>query len=210
VNRPLAGQLLLPVLLLAAACTATDPEPAPGDPAAAPFADCAALTVPPAASGAPPAGGGEALPEVELPCFTGGAGVRLADLRGPAVVNFWASWCGPCRKELPAFQRLAQRTAGSVHVVGVDTTDRRSDAASLGEELGVTFANLFDERGTARHQLAGLPSAGGSGAVAGNGLPLTLLVDGQGRIRHLDSSGALDDATLTGLVERHLAVAVPR
>ncbi|MBO4205000.1 TlpA family protein disulfide reductase, partial [Micromonospora echinofusca] len=134
------------------------------------------------------------LPALDLPCFTDGSTVTLAGLRGPAVVNLWASWCAPCRDELPAFQRLAERTAGTLHVVGVNSRDGREAARSVGLDLGLTFPTLADPQEQLSRQLGR------------NALPLTLFVDGQGRIRHLDSSGALDDATLTGLVRQHLGV----
>lgn len=213
-NRRLSGLLLLPALLLVAACTTTTttdqgtPEPTA---VAAPFADCSTLTAPPvrastaaaaAGSNAPTAASVTALPDVRLPCFTGGAAVPVTAIRGPAVLNFWASWCPPCRKELPAFQRLADRADGRVHVIGVNTTDDRGTAASLGKELKLTFPNIFDQEGKIRLELIRLELAR---AV----LPITVFVDEQGKVRHVDTSGALDDASLAELVERHLAVAVP-
>lgn len=216
-NRPLAG-LLLPLLLLVAACTrtASGPAAAPvGSPA--PFADCAALNRPPAApsgpssagpssTGGPTGGAGPGnrepapaeastpLPDLRLPCFTGGAPVELAAVRGPAVINLWASWCPPCRKELPAFQRLAGRAGGQLQVVGVDTRDDRDAARSLAVDFGLTFPTLFD------------PDEQLRGRLARNALPITLFVDSAGRIRHVDNTGALDDGSLSALVERHLGV----
>lgn len=192
-RRPLAG-LLLPLLLLATACGRTGAAPEPSGP----FADCATLTAPPVGGASPkPDGSTKPVPEVELPCFTGGAQVSLAAVPGPAVVNLWASWCVPCRKELPAFQRLADRTGGHLHVIGVDTRDDRADARDLATELGLTFPTLFDAGEELRTKLAG------------PGIPMTVLIDAQGRIRHVDISGALDDATLATLVEQHLGVVVP-
>jgi thiol-disulfide isomerase/thioredoxin len=214
VRRPVPGLLLIllpPLLLLAVACGAPDRTPAAQVAAPPPFADCAALTAPPppppppptagassgtVTAGPAPAGSGQALPDLRLPCFTGGAEVSLGTLRGPAVVNLWASWCQPCRQELPAFQRLAQRAGGRVHVVGVDTADRRDAAQSLAADLGLTFPALLD------------PDAKLRLALQRNALPLTLFVDGHGRVRYVDASGALDDTTLAGLVKRHLGVAV--
>jgi thiol-disulfide isomerase/thioredoxin len=135
------------------------------------------------------------LPDGDLPCFTGGTAVALGQLRGPAVVNLWASWCPPCREELPAFQRLADRTAGRLHVIGVNTRDRRESARSLAVDLGLTLPNLIDQDERLRT---------GLGRAA---LPVTAFVDGQGRIRHLHDAGALDDATLERLVQQHLGVA---
>ncbi|MEV0721251.1 TlpA disulfide reductase family protein [Micromonospora purpureochromogenes] len=151
----------------------------------------------PAVSGAVGAGGaGAVLPGLILSCFTGGTPVALRDVRGPAVVNVWASWCPPCRKELPAFQRLSERAAGRLQVVGVNSRDTRSAAQSIGEDYGIRFPMLFDQGEALQRELGR------------NALPLTLLVDAQGRVRHTDATGALDDARLAALVRQHLGVQV--
>ncbi|MFC7550289.1 redoxin domain-containing protein [Plantactinospora sp. GCM10030261] len=221
--RSSLAALVVPVLLLLGGCTADEPSAAEAVPS--PFAECSDLTTPPAGearatppagevSATPPAGearatppagetraGGagvrSALPDLGLTCFTGGVEIRLTELRGPAVVNLWGSWCPPCREELPAFQRLARTSGGALHVVGVNTGDERDSAAALGAHLGLTFPNLVDRDEKLRIGLS-VP-----------GLPATAFVDAQGRIRHVDRSGALDDATLGALVERHLGVRVP-
>ncbi|WBB78840.1 TlpA disulfide reductase family protein [Micromonospora sp. WMMD882] len=225
-TRRLAATLLVPLLLVVAGCTAGEADRvAPSGPPAppSPFTDCAALTGPPggtspgssAAAGSPapagtpappgpsagPAGGatsaGALLPDLRFACFTGGAEVALRELRGPAVLNLWASWCGPCRRELPAFQRLAERSAGRLHVVGVNTRDDRPRAVSVGADFGVTFPSLVDTDQRLQRELAP------------NVLPVSVFVDAQGRIRHQDVSGALDDARLAELVRRHLGLEVP-
>lgn len=202
-NRRFAAALLAP-LLAVAGCTAGEPDGTAPPRAAAqssPFADCAGLTASPSAgpASADPtasAGPGRALPDLRLACFTGGTEVALREVRGPAVINLWASWCGPCRKELPAFQRLSERAAGQVHVIGVNTRDDRPRAVSVGEDFGVTFPSLVDTDQRLQRELAP------------NVLPITIFVDAGGRIRHQDVSGALDDAGLAELVRRHLAVEV--
>ncbi|HEY0699794.1 MAG TPA: TlpA disulfide reductase family protein [Micromonospora sp.] len=213
-NRRLPA-LLLPLLLLTGACSTAEPEPVPAtSEAAAPFADCATLTTPlpttnPVTSASTPPGApagelagvarelvGKPLPDLSLPCFTGGRAVSLAGIRGPALINLWASSCAPCRHELPAFQRLSERTEGRLRIIGVDTRDSRAAARSLGEDLGLRFPNLYDRDEQLRTHL-GL-----------NFLPITLAVDGEGRIRHVDMSGALDDQKLATLVGEHLGVVV--
>lgn len=143
-------------------------------------------------AGAPPP-----LPDLGLPCFTGGETIALRSLRGPAVINLWASWCDPCRKELPALQRLADRAGGRLHVVGVNTRDDRAVAQDLATDFGLTFPSLSDPGERLRL------------ALRRNVLPMTLFVDSEGRVRYLYDSTALDDAKLTELVARHLGVAVP-
>ena len=164
------------------------------DTQAAPFAGCAVLTAPPP-HGAPAADRRESeLPAVELPCFTGGQAIRLVDLRGPAVINLWASWCEPCRHELPVMQRLADNAAGRLHVVGVDTGDDREAAASFARAKRVSMPTLYDRKS---RLLA---------AVGRVNLPVTIFVDSAGRdyVHPLP----LDAAELSVLVRKHTGVTV--
>ncbi|MDT5029385.1 MAG: hypothetical protein QOE61_5811, partial [Micromonosporaceae bacterium] len=110
-----------------------------------------------------------------------------------AVINLWASWCGPCRAELPEFQRLADRANGKVVVLGVVTDDSRSAASSLAADLDITFPTLLDASSQLQHSVAPV-------------LPVTLFVDANGVVRHTDLSGALALSTLEDLVHQHLGV----
>ena len=97
--------------------------------------------------------------------------VRLADFAGrPVVVNFWASWCVPCRKEMPALQAAAERLEGRVVFVGVNHQDGQSSAAEFEREVGVTYPSGYDPDGAVAREF---------GVV---GLPTTVLVDARGRI----------------------------
>ncbi|MEV8509506.1 TlpA disulfide reductase family protein [Actinoplanes sp. NPDC051475] len=217
----LARWLTPPLVLLLAACTATEVTPGGGK-IPSPFADCATLTPPaagsspaagrrspvagslPAASGATSSSGVEAspapgvatgLPDVTLACFTGGAPVRLTDLRGPAVINLWGSWCAPCREELPLMQELADATTGRLRVLGVDTHDDPDAGASLATEHGVRMPTLFDRD---QKLLTALGRAN---------LPVTVFLDAGGK--RFDYVGkALDKPTLGALVRTHTGVTV--
>jgi cytochrome c biogenesis protein CcmG/thiol:disulfide interchange protein DsbE len=88
----------------------------------------------------------------------------LAGLRGRVVlVNFWASWCQPCRQEMPLLQRTADRLGGGkVTVVGVDTGDARAEAARFLAATGVSFPTVHDTGGltkgiASRWSVTGLP-----------------------------------------------------
>jgi cytochrome c biogenesis protein CcmG/thiol:disulfide interchange protein DsbE len=86
--------------------------------------------------------------------------VSLASLRGePALINFWASWCEPCRQEAPELKRF-QRSLRSGHLVGVDYTDREGAGRDFVREYGWTFPILDDPDGVygARYHLPGLPT----------------------------------------------------
>jgi thiol-disulfide isomerase/thioredoxin len=113
---------------------------------------------------------GSRLPDVVLPCLGGGADVDLQAVDGPAVVNLWAQWCGPCGKELPLFQRLHERAGDRVEVLGIDWQDTQPGRAlELARLSGVTYP------------LAADPAALVADAWRVNGLPITVFVDRSGR-----------------------------
>lgn len=144
-----------------------------------------------------PGPAGKPLPDLALPCFTGDQAVDIGQIRGPAVINLWASWCAPCRDELPVLQRLAERTGGQMHVVGVVSEDDRGRAQSLAEDLAVSFPTLYDRPADLFHW------------TGKAGLPVTLFVGADGRVSHVYNGAPLDDAALAGLVHQYLRVVVP-
>ena len=204
---PLAILLVLGILagvvVRACASGSGDDGAAGAAPAAAPsaavsFADCRALTTPPAeaAGGGGTAGAGGGLPDIVLPCF-GGEELRLADVRGPAVINLWGTWCEPCREELPAIKAVAQQTEGLVHFLGVDTRDDQSHGQDMVTEFGLPYPNVYDRGERVRI------------ALQQPGIPVTLFVDRSGSVAHLYNGARLDEASLKALVTEHLGVAVP-
>lgn len=73
--------------------------------------------------------------------------IQLSDLAGKAVVlDFWASWCGPCRQQAPIIEELARaHPSGDVAVVGVNTSDQRDDALAFTKSASLTYAMVFDD-----------------------------------------------------------------
>lgn len=107
-----------------------------------------------------PRGTGSELPDVTLPCLGGGAAVRLPDVSGPAVMPLWASWCEPCKEELPLFQRLARESGGRLTVLGVNYQDTQPDLAiELLDGAGARFPQLADPAGVLAdsYRVRGLP-----------------------------------------------------
>lgn len=147
------------------------------------------------ASDAPPVADG--MPEITLPCLGGGGDVALSSLRGPLVVNLWASWCGPCREELPYYQQLHERGRGTVAVLGVDYEDTQPDMAlTLAKETGVTFPSVADPGGALR-----VP-------FRVRALPGIVMVDERGAVVHQEFAVIESFDQLADLVEEHLGVSV--
>lgn len=96
----------------------------------------------------------------------------LSDFRGkPLIINVWASWCGPCQEEMGSLEKLSRRYGGrQFNVIGVSTDDYVDRAELFLKKTNTTFSNFIDQKLFLEHML---------GAER---LPLTLLVDAQGRV----------------------------
>jgi len=95
-----------------------------------------------------------------LPLFSGG-NINLSSLRGkPVVINFWASWCPPCREEAPILEEVWRRYDDKgVTIIGVDIQDTEADARAYIEEFGITYPNGPDIGGkiTIDYGVSGIP-----------------------------------------------------
>jgi peroxiredoxin len=104
-----------------------------------------------------------------------GRNVRLSELRGQVVmINFWASWCSPCRQELPLLNKIytQYRSAGFV-LLAVNVDDNRKDADTMLKRLNLRFPTLFDG-GKNVAKLYGVDT-----------MPATLVIDRDGRVRYV-------------------------
>jgi thiol-disulfide isomerase/thioredoxin len=104
-----------------------------------------------------------------------GPNLRLAEQRGRVVmVNFWATWCGPCRQEMPHLNRLYEKYRASGFVLlGVNVDDDTRNAAELANKLGLKFPVLLDtDKGVSKlYDLSTMPS--------------TVLIDRDGKVRYV-------------------------
>jgi thiol-disulfide isomerase/thioredoxin len=142
---------------------------------------------------APPAAVGALCPlnQAKLRDASGRAPDMSAWRGQPVLINFWASWCGPCRHEMPALQAVAKGYAAQgLHVVGVAVDDPAA-AQRLAHELGVGYPLLYGR--SAADELLQACSAGGQG------LPLSVVLDRRGRVC-ASHAGALDEAGFAQLL----------
>jgi thiol-disulfide isomerase/thioredoxin len=116
------------------------------------------------------------VPEVSGTTLTGSQ-LRLSQYRGTAtVLNFWASWCAPCRAESPALAQLSRAYAGrGVHFVGVNIKDPgRTNAEAFDRNLGISYPSLYDPAGEILLAFRD--------TVPPSGIPSTLVIDRTGHV----------------------------
>jgi thiol-disulfide isomerase/thioredoxin len=113
----------------------------------------------------------------------------------PVVLNFWASWCGPCATEAPQLQAVSEEYAGRVQVLGVDVNDRVASAKTFERDLGIVYPSLFDPSAGIAAQFRG---------VAPQALPTTLVLDAAHRIA-VTHFGAVTAVELRSYLERVLS-----
>lgn len=118
---------------------------------------------------------GEPAPASSLPRLEGGDSGSLAEYRGRWVlVNFWASWCVPCREEAPALERFQRRHGGGdFTVLGIDSRDLSGDGRAFVRRFDLSYPQLRDGDGGAAHDFGT------------TGVPENFLVDPTGRVRLL-------------------------
>jgi len=124
-------------------------------------------------------------PDFELPSLEGGAPIALSLLRGQVVVlNFWASWCAPCRLEAPGLRRVSERyRERGVRFLGVDYRDDDAAARAFVGEFHLRYPSVSDPSGSLAddYELIGFPT--------------TVIIDPAGTIRYR-FVGYLDEAVL--------------
>lgn len=134
---------------------------------------------------------GYVAPEFTLSTIQGQE-ITLSEYRGqPIVLNFWASWCPPCRAEVPHFQAASLKYNGQAAILGVDQGEPLSVVADFGALMGVTYPLLLDENSSV-NRLYGVAA-----------LPTTVFINADGVIREV-YTGIINQAVLEERVERML------
>lgn len=135
------------------------------------------------------------LPDISLPCLGNGPDIRLADLRGPLVINVWAQWCPPCRQESPYLAELQKKAGDKVKLMGIDYDDPRADeAVKFATEQKLDYPHLIDSDKQTK-----VPFKIG-------GPPLTAFVDKNGALVHIHYGVLKSQQELDQLVKDKLGV----
>lgn len=118
---------------------------------------------------------GDPAPDFQLLAADVQSVVHLAELRGkPVLVNFWASWCGPCREEMPDIQAAYTAAGGALEVIGVNVREADIVARGFAYNLGVDFPLVLDYDGAVAQQ------------YRIGGLPVSYFIDAEGVIRSVN------------------------
>lgn len=174
--------------LIASACTSSS-QPLQAGPSPAPaYLDACPTTV---ASTAVPSG----LQDIELACLGKGPAVNLAGLRGPMLINVWASWCKPCRDEVPHLQAFYVKAKGRVGLLGLDFQDSNGSAQDFAGHIGMTYPSVVDPDGETRFK-----------AFRGGNPPETMFVAADGTVVFRKTGPFKDLAEIERLVRTHLGV----
>ena len=113
-----------------------------------------------------------------------GSTITLSDLKGkPVIINFWATWCGPCVREMPAFERLKEDFGDEIGIIAVNCGDDADTVKDFASENSYTFPIALDES----YEVTMLYPT--------NSIPYTVVVDANGKITHI-SAGAADADTM--------------
>ena len=131
------------------------------------------------------------LPDVNLRAMANSQPVNASTLRGPALVNLWATWCAPCRREIPDLQRLHDELGAKVRIVGINIGDDEASVTAFLDELGVTFEQYLDSDGTVEV------------ALRVSGLPATAVIDADGVVVEVHQ-GVLDTDGFRRLIDKNL------
>ena len=194
--------LLAAVLAVATACSSSDqPTYDPNKTLTVPAPDLVALKKHSDVPDCPALAGGsvaDGMPSITLACLGGGRPVDMAKLRGPMILNFWASWCGSCRDEMPALAAYAQ-SHPSVKVLGIDFLDPHPDEAlKLARRSQVAYPLVSDPRGLL-DRASPLPHV--------TGMPMSVFLAADGTIAHVESHVFSSEQDVASAAQQYLGVA---
>jgi thiol-disulfide isomerase/thioredoxin len=131
---------------------------------------------------------------IVLDCLDGGKGAAIDGIKGPAIVNVWGSWCGPCKEEIPIFRSFYAKTNGKLLLIGVDVEESSIEAGRrFVLKNGITWPNLYDRDGRSRKYF-------------GMGVPVTWFIAPDGSVAYKHIGVLKNEIELIRLTSKYLGV----
>ena len=131
---------------------------------------------------------------IMLDCLDGTDGASINGIKGPAIINVWGSWCGPCKEEMPILRSFYEKAQGKLALIGVDVEEASiEDGRKFVENNGITWPNLYDADGKSR-------------AYFGMGVPVTWFIASDGSVAYKHIGVFKNEIELISMTSKYLGV----
>jgi thiol-disulfide isomerase/thioredoxin len=131
---------------------------------------------------------------IMLDCLDGTDGASINGINGPAIINVWGSWCGPCKEEMPILRSFYEKAQGKLALIGVDVEEASiEDGRKFVENNGITWPNLYDADGKSR-------------AYFGMGVPVTWFIAADGNVAYKHIGVIKSEKELFSMTSKYLGV----
>jgi len=131
---------------------------------------------------------------IVLDCLDGTDGASINGIKGPAIINVWGSWCGPCKEEMPLLRSFYEKAQGKLALIGVDVEEASiEDGRKFVENNGITWPNLYDADGKSR-------------AYFGMGVPVTWFIAADGNVAYKHIGVIKSEKELISMTSKYLGV----
>jgi thiol-disulfide isomerase/thioredoxin len=131
---------------------------------------------------------------IMLDCLDGTDGASINGIKGPAIINVWGSWCGPCKEEMPILRSFYEKAQGKLALIGVNVEEASiEDGRKFVENNGITWPNLYDADGKSR-------------AYFGMGVPVTWFIAADGSVAYKHIGVIKSEKELISMTSKYLGV----
>jgi len=131
---------------------------------------------------------------IMLDCLDGTDGASINGIKGPAIINVWGSWCGPCKEEMPLLRSFYEKAQGKLALIGVDVEEASiEDGRKFVKNNGITWPNLYDADGKSR-------------AYFGMGVPVTWFIAADGSVAYKHIGVIKSEKELISMTSKYLGV----
>ena len=131
---------------------------------------------------------------IMLDCLDGTDGASINGIKGPAIINVWGSWCGPCKEEMPILRSFYEKAQGKLALIGVNVEEASiEDGREFVENYGITWPNLYDADGKSR-------------AYFGMGVPVTWFIAADGSVAYKHIGVIKSEKELISMTSKYMGV----